>query len=978
MKGTLRDFQIRTWTGLLDSIARLEGRPELINLLTDPGSEYKIVDLKFQPVERQRWNELLEHQNGQTNYVHLPLLRLNDSDPLNLDFAHRKLKTFHLTTFGYLAVKHILEQLQRKLSRSRKEISKLRVEEVQRLQRRIEAVKQNVHDLWRSRNRNRLLLYATKYYLLHADTEKQRRYRWPSVTSDADRRHSTGPGARTVSVRKPERSSSTSALSTASNANASFAATLSPPNVHALPEVRLEPVLSPPLRPTSIPRIVVGDEDGSDVWSLDGTAMLNDDADDDADDFSPPQRATASPQLATTALSGLSSRADVDVEAQITSADRSRRWDHVRRSSIGAHDDIQASHRGNSASISDRPQLAFRQYSKNRRHSLAEANDVPGILDASPLRRPLDMPDTRAYMISSEPQDTTKVADFKAAQERRFLHTSRPPVPKRQMSNTVREPERWNLRDLLAHPVIRALPSLRPFFEWNIRDSQHVRRQSLQPAAVHLTSGQVSATTGVDVRKPGLEHGAQILDFFDRELKSERPYQSVFSKPSLGTQLYENISTKTIDDIVAMLEAEHRHVTPDVCTHSDSSRDINPDALLHDWKVELFIAIHALAPCFVNQDDQHAEVFQKLWGVVYDICALPGKSEKSLVYPNRHKVEYIRLASSHIRATAETCHYMLEDVWQETDADSATWEPVCPQQLEFAFQSIIVYLMVIRHATTTYGFEVTDIKNAGVQIVNFFQDAERELMRMRVLRDAPNRPVTAESIRTAETLLGLLLENAFELCNTKPKPADRGQSSTIPSPQFDLRHVYSKYTSSCIIRAKHEATARVYKDIKLLLEEIDTIKAILKQQMKLFHDVTTKREGAKQSLDIRLNRRTQTQFEDMIEHFEKLHGLAKQAEFWARHSIEVRGEQNGKFIYVFTAVTVIFLPLSFVAGLLGMNTADIRKIHDGQWLFWVVAIPFTIGVLIICLMIANVRLKRRINAIMRWVIRCCGRRLRGL
>ena len=98
----------------------------------------------------------------------------------------------------------------------------------------------------------------------------------------------------------------------------------------------------------------------------------------------------------------------------------------------------------------------------------------------------------------------------------------------------------------------------------------------------------------------------------------------------------------------------------------------------------------------------------------------------------------------------------------------------------------------------------------------------------------------------------------------------------------------------------------------------------------------------------------------------------------ARHSIEVRGENTSKYLYVFTAVTVIFLPLSFVAGLLGMNTSDIRKMRDGQWLFWVVAIPFTIGVLIICLMIANVRLKRRIIAIMRWLVRCCGRRLRGL
>ena len=415
-------------------------------------------------------------------------MKLDDSDPLNLDFAHRKLKTFHLTTFGYLAVNSVLQHLQQKLSRSRKDFFKLRVEEVQRLQRRIEAVKQNAHDLWRSRNRNRLLLYATKYYLLHADAEKDRRYRWPSITSNASRRHSSGPGAQTTSVRKPESSSSSSAVPTNTKSNASVTTTLSPPSVHAPPEVRLEPASSPTLRPTDIPRIVVGDDDGSDVWSIDGTAFVDEDAYEDADGSEPLQRATSKSQLPTIALFGSSARADLDVEAQITSTDRSRRWDRVRRSSIGAHDDILLSQQSSAISSSGRPNLALRHHSRHRRHSFAElqANDVPGILDASPLRRPFNMPDTRAYMISSEPQDTTKVADVQAAQERRFIHTSRPPVLERQISNTVREPERWNLRDLLSHPVEKALPSIRPFFEW-----RHCGQPAL-PATVPTPSDGIS------------------------------------------------------------------------------------------------------------------------------------------------------------------------------------------------------------------------------------------------------------------------------------------------------------------------------------------------------------------------------------------------------------------------------------------------------------------------------------------------------
>ena len=114
-----------------------------------------------------------------------------------------------------------------------------------------------------------------------------------------------------------------------------------------------------------------------------------------------------------------------------------------------------------------------------------------------------------------------------------------------------------------------------------------------------------------------------------------------------------------------------------------------------------------------------------------------------------------------------------------------------------------------------------------------------------------------------------------------------------------------------------------------------------------------------QKLDIRVQRRTLAHLDDMIDHFEQLEKHAKHAEFWTKQSIDVKGEGNSKAIYVFTAVTVIFLPLSFVAGLLGMNTREIRVTRDTQWLFWVVAVPVTLAVLIICLIIVKYKFMKQ-------------------
>ena len=60
--------------------------------------------------------------------------------------------------------------------------------------------------------------------------------------------------------------------------------------------------------------------------------------------------------------------------------------------------------------------------------------------------------------------------------------------------------------------------------------------------------------------------------------------------------------------------------------------------------------------------------------------------------------------------------------------------------------------------------------------------------------------------------------------------------------------------------------------------------------------------------------------------------------------VNIRLEDHGKAILVFTIVTIIFLPLSFVSSFFGMNTIDIREMERGQGLFWLVSACLTTGV----------------------------------
>ncbi|KAL5349298.1 hypothetical protein ACLOAV_005588 [Pseudogymnoascus australis] len=69
--------------------------------------------------------------------------------------------------------------------------------------------------------------------------------------------------------------------------------------------------------------------------------------------------------------------------------------------------------------------------------------------------------------------------------------------------------------------------------------------------------------------------------------------------------------------------------------------------------------------------------------------------------------------------------------------------------------------------------------------------------------------------------------------------------------------------------------------------------------------------------------------------------------------IDTNKDRQEAAIYAFTIVTIVFLPLSTVAGIMGMNTVDIRDMEFSQWVFWAAAIPLMVIVITLCLIWAG-------------------------
>ena len=87
------------------------------------------------------------------------------------------------------------------------------------------------------------------------------------------------------------------------------------------------------------------------------------------------------------------------------------------------------------------------------------------------------------------------------------------------------------------------------------------------------------------------------------------------------------------------------------------------------------------------------------------------------------------------------------------------------------------------------------------------------------------------------------------------------------------------------------------------------------------------------------------------EAFKQLISSGKNLAEQTKQSVAIQQEDHGKVILVFTIVTIIFLPLSFVTSLLGMNTVDIRNSNSSQALFWAISLPLTAFIVALSLLV---------------------------
>ncbi|KAH8654579.1 hypothetical protein BGZ60DRAFT_532947 [Tricladium varicosporioides] len=102
-----------------------------------------------------------------------------------------------------------------------------------------------------------------------------------------------------------------------------------------------------------------------------------------------------------------------------------------------------------------------------------------------------------------------------------------------------------------------------------------------------------------------------------------------------------------------------------------------------------------------------------------------------------------------------------------------------------------------------------------------------------------------------------------------------------------------------------------------------------------------------------LQQDSQALIDSKIRDFREMSIRASELEAWNLQKIDYNKDRQEAAIYAFTIVTIIFLPLSTVASILGMNVNDIRNMELNQWVFWATALPLAAIIIVLCLIWAG-------------------------
>jgi CorA-like Mg2+ transporter protein len=429
---------------------------------------------------------------------------------------------------------------------------------------------------------------------------------------------------------------------------------------------------------------------------------------------------------------------------------------------------------------------------------------------------------------------------------------------------------------------------------------------------------------------------AKILADADTKLRT--------SKKLTDRSIYAQWSTeKTVQEVDTLLKGLHQP-GPD-----------NPPSRLDDLKPELINLAKKLMDAFVPAGFR-STITSIYWGALWKVIDVKP-------YPVEQEI-FLKMVIAQM--TNLTGH--LENVQNGVahGDPTAKMRYSIPKALVEAFYRLVLFAILVGNSANvlisgahepTFKRWCDAIINSADQCADMLVEGKNQLILMIYTEDHRER-VSYEAVKS-EAIIALVMERLLQATLT----VDDNPST------LELSEAYSEYMSKLEIGVREHPSVRVFEDIKYLSEELDIISRTLQSQVQVLDDFTKLSYSGgenqrnnhynprywnySQSFQSMVQGRAREDLIQKIDEFRELKDRANATQFLAAQTISVKTESKDKAILIFTIVTVIFLPLSFITSYLGMNVTDIRDMNKDQGLFWYIALPLTVVIFLLAVYVSQ-------------------------
>lgn len=769
-------------------MAGLEQIDDMQTLLDDVASDFKLIDLKFRPINEARFNDIILAEEGNTKVANVRLIRVLDDNPLTLAFAERKLSDCVRDTVILVGLTGVLAKLRAEEVRLRKQ--KVEADVIDQLKVRIKRFTEIVRKHYRSRMLNRLLLYAARCQILDPQPRRSERSR--------DRAMIRRLAARTQQLGKElerlgeeERRQQEAKQSVAS--------------------IRSEKDSGPP----PVPQIVINDETTADV----AIPLFRR----STTDSNPQSRSKSSrfvtPQISESVQNDLAMQqtqtlnfgdqgklpSSRDLSTTATAQTYSvilSEPPHMNPGDLTSMIPSFGLPRSPMADVEQRHRPLVLQ----RRHSTVGHPST--VLPASPPRLPLIPEGDSAILAPSRWTDRARPT-AKGSKDKQLPDHDAVAVPKTlsthcELSRHVRAFQSVSSR--AKHKREERFSGPIPFFEVQ-KWPRAIESMDLRATEVSIANQESSSKDDIATDDPvrSNKHDVSIflsaIDDLICDGDSGKHNRSLTSV--IIPNHYNKIEPKSESDVtntLEKLELDERRSTG----MSLSRGDDHPQSEFLEAKIELFLGVHGLMGCFTHHEARsESRLVGKVWGIVHRICELnlhsiptsrPSASAPTLS-PPKHDTQYIDLASEEIRRFEYKWKNLLAQVRADASTVGLAHKYQAAKSLLPAFRNIVLFLLCTLLAVNENNIDLDIFKTTRGKLNDGIRESAAAFLRMTELAEiASEDQIGDESIRTADTLLGLLLENAF-LISSHERVDKQGALRTT---NLDIEHIYSAYTSRCV------------------------------------------------------------------------------------------------------------------------------------------------------------------------------------